>query len=128
MNKRVLVVDDEESILDLVRRILEPEGYEVHTASKVEEAFELCKKIEPFLVLCDMRLENHVDGATLAGMIQRHNPYIVRICITGALEAFQKGYLIGSPFTDILMKPLDIKLLRRIARYANDKYERWKSY
>lgn len=128
MNKRVLAVDDEEYILDLVGRILEPEGYKIYTARKVDEAFELCKRVEPFLLLCDMRLENHVDGATLAGMILRHNPYVIRVCITGALEAFQKGYLIGSPFTDILIKPINVALLRKVTRYANDKYERWKSY
>ena len=128
MNKRVLVVDDEELMLDIVRRILEPPGYEIHTAQKVDEAFRLCKKVEPFLVICDLRLSNHVDGATLAGMIQRYNPYCILVCMTGSLQAFDKGYLLGSAFTDILTKPLDIELLRRITRHANDKYERWKSY
>jgi len=128
MNKRILVVDDEKDLLFLTKKVLEKEGWEVHTETRCGPAFELFKKVKPFLCLCDLRLANHVDGATLAGMIRRNNPYSVVICMTGELTAFGKGYLLGSVFTDILLKPMDMDLLRRVTNYANEKYERWKSY
>jgi DNA-binding response OmpR family regulator len=129
MNNRILVVDDEEEILFILKTALEREGYEVHTASRTGPAFEIFKEIEPFLNLCDLRLANHVDGATYAGQAKRHNPFAINVCITGELSSFDKGYLLGAgTFTDILLKPVDMKLLLRVVRYANDKHERWKSY
>jgi len=128
MNKRILVVDDEEDVLYIVGELLKRDGWDIYTERRCEPAFELSQSVEPFLCLCDLRLSNHVDGATLAGMIRRNNPYTVIICMTGELTSFDKGYLLGSVFTDILLKPIDTELLRRVTRYANDKYERWKSY
>jgi CheY-like chemotaxis protein len=129
MSKRVLIVDDEAAIRAVLRMMLEGEGYEVHTDSRTGPAFEKFKLVKPFLVLCDLRLENHVDGATLAGMIRRNDPFAILICVTGELSSFDKGYLLGSGiFTDILLKPVEIALLRRVAKYALNKYERWKSY
>ena len=40
MNNRILVVDDEPMILDILSRRLEIEGYAVHTESRAEPAFE----------------------------------------------------------------------------------------
>ena len=72
MNNRIMVVDDEEAIVYLTTKCLIQNGYEAKGAYKVEPAFELYKAWRPFLVICDLRLQNHVDGATLAGMIRRH--------------------------------------------------------
>ena len=129
MNNRIMVVDDEVSILELFTSILTRNGYEAKGESRVDPAFELYKVWRPFLVICDLRLQNHVDGATLAGMIRREDPYPIIVACTGDVSQFDKGYLLGSgTFTDIIQKPIDIKLLLRVAEYAKDKYERWKSY
>jgi DNA-binding response OmpR family regulator len=129
MNNRILVLDDEESMRSLLRRALEYEGYEVYEASRTEPAFELFKEVKPFLNLCDLRLADHVDGATYAGMAKKHDCMVINICVTGELSSFDKGYLLATgTFTDILLKPVDMKLLLGVVQYASDKYERWGSY
>ena len=129
MNKRILLVDDEESLLEISNLILERAGYEVFTASKVPEAYKLSVEHTPFLCLTDLKLSNSIDGATLAGQIKRTDPYVVCIAVTGDLTSFDKGYLLGiGSFTDILLKPVKMELLLEVVSYAQRKYERWKLY
>ena len=129
MNNRIIVLDDEAEIRALLRQILEEDGYEVYTESRTEPAFEKFKEVNPFLNLCDLRLTNHVDGATYAGSVRVYDPFAINVCVTGELSSFDKGYLLGSGiFTDILLKPVELELLKKVVKYASDKYERWKSY
>ena len=128
MNDKILLVDDEVSILVLLEEVLILEGFTILTATNVKEGFRLAKQCHPFLLLTDLKLQNGIDGATLAGQVKRENPYIVSIAITGHLSSFDKGYLLGSVFTDILLKPIDNELLLKVVHYAQDKYERWRSY
>ncbi len=55
-SKRVLVVDDEESILKVVDYALSQEGYEVHTAQDGAGAEMLCSEVDPDLVILDVML------------------------------------------------------------------------
>ena len=59
--QRVLVVDDEEPILELLRYNLEKNGYEVKTASDGIKAVEIAKKFTPDLVLLDIMMPK-MDG------------------------------------------------------------------
>jgi len=128
-NKNILIVDDEKPVVTVIQTALLKSPYIVHTASKVEAAFELFVRVRPFLLLCDLKLENHVDGATLAGMIRREDPYVVNICMTGSLSPFDKGYLLGGgAFSDIILKPFDINLLRKIVADSSEKFNRWKAF
>lgn len=54
--KKILVVDDEESLRDLVKAILEPENFEVAVASDGKECLETLKAVKPDLVLLDMMM------------------------------------------------------------------------
>jgi CheY-like chemotaxis protein len=52
--KRILIIDDEESALDLLRRILEQEGYEVAAARNGQEGVEIFRRQQFDLVVTDM--------------------------------------------------------------------------
>ncbi len=54
--KKIMVVDDEESILTLVKALLESEGFEVITVSSGEECLERLKTVKPDLILLDMMM------------------------------------------------------------------------
>jgi two-component system cell cycle response regulator len=58
----ILVLDDSADGRYFFRIILEPEGYCVHEASRIEAAIQLCQKIRPDLVLADMNLSHKEDG------------------------------------------------------------------
>ncbi len=56
MAKKIMVVDDEESLLELVNAIMEQEGYEVVTAISGKECLEKLKTVKPDLILLDMMM------------------------------------------------------------------------
>ena len=56
MNKAILIVDDEDSIRELVSAVLSEEGFEVETASDGAECIEKLKTLKPSLVLLDMMM------------------------------------------------------------------------
>jgi CheY-like chemotaxis protein len=56
MAKKIMIVDDEDNILELVKAVLENEGFEVITASEGNECLEKLKTIKPDLILLDMMM------------------------------------------------------------------------
>lgn len=69
--KKILVVDDEKSIAEIVKFNLVKEGYEVFVAFDGEEAIELTKKIEPDLILLDLMLPK-IDGLEVCRTIRQN--------------------------------------------------------
>ncbi len=65
----VLIVDDELAILDLLRDVLEDEGYTVVTATDGLSALELVHTEQPALILTDIMLPQ-MDGLTLSARLQ----------------------------------------------------------
>ncbi len=64
MSVRVLVVEDEENLLTLLRNYLEREGFEVHEALDGREALEIARRTEPDVVVLDWMLPG-LDGINL---------------------------------------------------------------
>lgn len=60
-NNKILLVDDEEDILEMIRYNLEKEGYEVETANNGKEAVEKAKKFSPNLIILDVMMPE-MDG------------------------------------------------------------------
>ena len=52
----ILVADDEQDILEIIRYNLEKDGYEVHTASNGQQAIDLAKKLHPQLIILDIMM------------------------------------------------------------------------
>ncbi len=62
MKKKILIVEDEPAIIELLRIILTRAGYEVFTCSSGREAIGMMKEIMPHLVILDVMLPG-LDGA-----------------------------------------------------------------
>jgi len=62
---KIMVVDDEENLLVLVKAILEQEGYEVITAENGKECLEKLKQVKPDLILMDMMMPGMTGKETL---------------------------------------------------------------
>ena len=54
--KKIMVVDDEENLIILVKALLEDAGYEVITANNGEECLDKLKRVKPDLILLDMMM------------------------------------------------------------------------
>ncbi len=103
---RILLVDDEENLLELLSEVLTDEGYEVTTATSAEEALGKFEK-DPFpLVITDI-LMGGLDGIELLQIIKEHYEQTQVLIITShastdsALAAQQSGAY------DYLIKPFD---------------------
>jgi DNA-binding NtrC family response regulator len=105
---RVLVVDDEASVLTTYRLILEQQGYSVTAVLTSKDAKETIAKQGFDLVLCDYSLEQQHTGFEVIAAARDRNPQVPSILLTGyatvetAEEA--KKRQIG-----VLFKPIDIK-------------------
>jgi two-component system NtrC family sensor kinase len=105
---RVLVVDDEQELADVMRAMLESQGYEVLTAESAQVALELLAEAPCDLVLSDLRMPG-MDGPALWREIARRHPELARcvIFVTGdTLSAGARDFLretgcacIEKPFT-----------------------------
>ena len=79
---RILVVDDEESIRNLMRMTLELDGYKVSTAADGPTALEIFEKENPEVVLLDVRLPG-MSGIEILDRIKAINQDAEVIIITG---------------------------------------------
>jgi DNA-binding NtrC family response regulator len=106
----ILVVDDEPLQRDILKTILDDEGYEAYTASSGEEGLLVSKKIKPDVILSDLKMGN-MDGIELIESLSEEPfkpPVIVMTAygtISSAVEAIKKGAF------DYLTKPLDKDVL-----------------
>jgi CheY-like chemotaxis protein len=78
----VLVVDDEASIRELLRRILEAEGYTVVEASDAPSALAAMSAHSPHVVFLDVHMPGE-DGLWLADQIQQQFPTAATVLATG---------------------------------------------
>ena len=126
MERSILVVDDEEDILAVVRMLLEVEGMKVFTAANSKDALETFAVVKPQIVLSDLNLGPGMDGLTLCGKIRTEVPKTVTIAMSGYLTAYDISYCLGSGmFNDAIAKPWNNKLLIQILNEWFKKRERW---
>jgi two-component system, NtrC family, response regulator PilR len=103
---RVLVVDDEQVVLDSVRKHLRREAYEIRTVLSGTEAVEILDSGWPEVVITDLMMPG-MDGLELLERVRDSCPAIPVIMITGyatmrtALQALRQGAFdyIAKPFT-----------------------------
>jgi two-component system nitrogen regulation response regulator NtrX len=107
MKQKLLIVDDEVSILQSLSAILEDEGYEVIRASSGDEALERVRKDPPDLILLDIWMPG-TDGLTVLDEVKKLYPLIPVIIISGhgTIETAVKATRMGA--FDFIEKPLSI--------------------
>ena len=109
---RILVVDDESSITDMVRMFLSKNGYSCDTASDGGEAAELIEQKRYDLVLLDIMLPV-IDGYDLIEYIKQYNTPVIFITAKASVENRVRGLRLGAE--DYIVKPFDLEeLLARI--------------
>lgn len=117
--KRVLVVDDDEDIRQIILMILESEGYTVLGLDTGKAVFETVEQIKPDLVLLDVMLGDS-DGRDICRALknQYHTSNIPVIMISAShnWQPHQQNYCDADCY---LSKPFDIEdLVNHVRRYA----------
>ncbi len=114
LNKsKILVVDDDKHISELLKLYLEKEGYDVYIASDGEEGLNKFKAIQPKLVVLDIMLPV-IDGMQVCNEIRRiDNTPIIMLSAKG--EVFDKVLSLELGADDYMVKPFEPKeLIARI--------------
>ncbi len=121
----ILVIDDEEDILELVRLNLVREGYEVLTAFTGEQGLELAKSKLPSLVILDLMLPG-MDGLEVCRQLKSQSKTaetpVVVLSAKGQESDIVAGLAVGAD--DYVTKPFSAKILvARVRRLLNRRIE-----
>ncbi|MDQ0286242.1 DNA-binding response OmpR family regulator [Desulfofundulus luciae] len=114
MEKKILIVEDEEGTRNYVRFVLEQNGFTVYEAACGEKALELVPCVQPHLVLLDIKLPG-VDGYEVCRRIRNNHPGAGIIMLTACDEGINKvkGLELGAD--DYIVKPFDsLELAARV--------------
>jgi DNA-binding NtrC family response regulator len=120
-NESVLLVEDEDGVRSLGRRILERNGYLVFEAEDGEEALEICDQIDGAVdILVTDVVMPHISGSRLAERITERYPHIRVLYVSGYAEGVIDvgGHL--EPGTAFLEKPFSVDSLLRAVRSELD--------
>ena len=124
MQKKILVVDDEKMIRDMLEKALTREGYEVVCSESAEEALEALKKTTAQVMFLDLKLPG-MNGLDLCREIRELYPMSIAYAITGYASLFELSDCRRAGFEGYFTKPVDLKTLFETANDAFEKIKRW---
>jgi len=108
----ILCVDDEQSILNALKRLLRKEGYQMLFANSGKEGLEILKANEVHLVISDQRMPE-MSGTEFLEIVKEKYPDVLRIILTGysdidsITESINKGNIYKfffKPWNDVRLK------------------------
>ena len=108
---KVLVVDDEDSVVVTIKAILQLDGYDVDTTTSGARAREMVREVEYDLVLTDLRLEDG-DGLDVLKAVRESYPETVTIMLTGYASLESAIHALRAGAYDYLVKPSEVEELR----------------
>jgi CheY-like chemotaxis protein len=120
VSKKILVVDDEEAIRDVMKLGLVKLGYDPVFAENGKEALEILAREMFSLILMDIRLPE-IDGIELCNRIKKGNPETVIYAFSGLVTEVDFDHLEKMGFDGLLCKPVSFKVLKRAIEGAFDK-------
>lgn len=113
----LLVVDDEESIRNALKRFLTGQGYEVVTAATGEEALDAVKRYKLACLLLDVRLPD-ASGVDLVSSLLELEPNAAILMLTAVNDAASATLCMQRGAMDYLTKPVDLPDLARAIQRA----------
>ncbi len=127
---RILIVDDDGTVRDVIGVLLGEEGYVCATATSSEQALDLMRATEFHLVLCDMKMPGK-DGLWLLDRVRSEQPATAVIMLTAfgdteaAVECLRRGavdYLLKPPKVTDLVRSIERALAKRRLELARSRY------
>lgn len=122
-DKKILVVDDEPVILNVLEGAFSKVGYLVYPASNANEAFAILNQEKIYVMFIDLGLES-TNGFKLCENIRRDNPRAIIYALTGYAGFYDPKDFLEAGFDGYFDKPVNIKILFNAAKEAFDKLDR----
>ena len=106
MRKRVLVVEDNHELLELLTLNLEAEGFAIHTAADGKQALTQADRVQPDAVVLDLMLPG-MDGLAVCEKLResRRTSKVPILILTGLASQLGRIVALGTGATDYLAKP-----------------------
>lgn len=125
----ILIVDNEDSLRETLKKILEREGYNILTAKNGQEAIDIIREKNIHLVISDIGMPK-IDGLKLLRLAKSIRPEVEVILMTGhgqteqGLEALKEGAFdfIQKPFTKLALYKTVKQALEKQAMGAEIRY------
>ena len=105
----ILIIDDEPSIREVIREILELEDYDVCEASNGNEALELAGNVPVSLALLDVKMHGMDGFETLARLKKQFNFPVIMVSAHATVEKVAEAMKMGA--YDFITKPIDMNRL-----------------
>ena len=125
VERKILIVDDEEPIRELLTIAFKDAGYEPVCAASAEEALEMARNGNFQIYFLDLLLPK-MNGVELCRRIRRAKPTAFIFAMTGYASLFDLVQCREAGFDDYFPKPFKIQLLVQTAREAFAKIDRWR--
>jgi CheY-like chemotaxis protein len=124
MEKKILVVDDDELIRELLRTAFTRVGYAVRSASNAEEALNILEEEPHAVMFLDLKLPG-MSGLDLCRKVRAEHPLTIAFAVTGYSSLFDLSECREAGFEDYFIKPVTMSALLETAARAFEKLERW---
>jgi signal transduction histidine kinase len=118
---KILIVDDEEDVRDMLHLSLSSMGYDVLDAEDGIEALQIFRDAHPQIILTDIKMPS-MDGIELLKELKREDPDAEVIMITGHGDMNLAIKSIQHEATDFVPKPVNLEVLKIALRRAQDKF------
>jgi CheY-like chemotaxis protein len=120
--ERILVVEDNETNMKLVRDVLQAKGYSTLEATTGEDAVELARTLDPALVLMDVQLPG-IDGVEALARLRQdeRTASIPVLALTAQAMSGDRERFLEVGFDGYLSKPVDVAELIEAVREACDR-------
>ena len=113
---KILIVEDELLLLDLLARHLEDEGYQVVTTTRGDEAIELARREQPDLCIVDVMLPG-LDGLSICRILRRESDVAI-ILLTARASEMDRVIGLDNGADDYVIKPFGLPELTARVRAA----------
>jgi DNA-binding response OmpR family regulator len=107
---KILVIDDEQGIRDLLDTLLTRKGYDVVVADSGQKGLEVYRRAQPDVVVLDLKMPG-MDGLTVLQQIRRLNPTQPVVILTGAGTPESEQQVRELGVTDYVEKHFSLHLL-----------------
>lgn len=121
MKKRILIVEDEVSIIELLTLVLAREGYEVHVCQSGRDAISKIKEVHPHLVILDVMLPG-LDGSAIVKIMEQDEELSsIPVLVTSALLESEKLFQPYPQVKGFCSKPFVLKdLVVKVKQFIGD--------
>lgn len=123
MEKKILVVDDEDYHRELMQKLLSRLGYDVTVSESAEEAFALMEK-EAFPVIISDLIMLEMDGVEFCRKIRETDNKTVVIALTGHTDLYDLEKLKEVGFDLHLTKPFKLKVIENAIRAGFEEFRK----